>query len=115
MESFTINQKKQLIMGTIKTPINYYIQDNFLYDADDLPLDRMDDGLIHFVQGNKIVTTEYEEFHGIHMLQTVEIDLQLAMTMFIEDGQILHKIEHTKPELSLFDKLVQSLLDKGMI
>ena len=102
-------------MSTVKKPINYYIQDNFLYDADDLPLDRMDDGLIHFVQGNKIVTSDWEEGHGMHLIETVEIDLQLAMTMFIEDGQILHKIEHTTPELILFDKLVKSLLDKGMI
>lgn len=102
-------------MSTIKRPINYYIQDNFLYNADEITLDRMDDGLMHHVQGNKILTTEYEEFHDLHMLQTLEIDLQSAMTMYIEDGQILHKIEHTKPELTLFDRLVESLLNKGMI
>lgn len=102
-------------MSTIKTPINYYIQDNFLYDADEITLDRMDDGLIHHVQGEQIVTSEWEEGHGRHLIETLEIDLQSAMTMFIEDGQIRHKIEHTKPELSLFDRLVESLVSKGMI
>jgi hypothetical protein len=102
-------------MSTIKTPINYYIQDNFLYDADEITLDRMDDGLIHHVQGNKIVTSEYEECHGLHLIETLEIDLQSATTMFIEDGQIRHKIEHIMYDLNLFDRLVESLISKGMI
>lgn len=102
-------------MGTVKTPINYYIQDNFLYDADEITLDRMDDGLMHHVQGNKIVTSEYEECHGLHLMETLEIDLQSAATMLIEDGQIKRTIIHAKYDISLFDRLVESLLDKGMI
>lgn len=102
-------------MSTVKTPINYYIQDNFLYDADEITLDRMDDGLMHHVQGYKIVTSDWEEGHGMHLIETVEIDLKSAMTMLIEDGQIRCTIEYPGFDILLFDKLVASLINKGMI
>jgi len=100
-------------MSTVKTPINYYIQDNFLYDADEITMDSMDDGIVHFVHGNAIQSSDTIEGHGIHTIEDLEIDLQAATMFLIENGKIKHKIEYTKDQLHVFDRLVELLISRG--
>ena len=103
-------------MSKTKQPFSYYIQDNQLYNAETHTLEQMDNGILHYIDGYNTIYREYEECHGIHLVESTESKLKCARTMVIEDGKIISILEHTfeKAQMEAFEKVYALLIEKGV-
>ena len=101
---------------TTKTPISFYMQNNQLYDAKELDyeLHHFNNGILYYVEGTKATTREWEDFHGVHLLETIEVSLKIARTLLIKNGEIKYSIEHTwmRDQLIFFNRMVELLIDE---
>lgn len=103
-------------MSITKKPFSYYIQDNQLYNAETHTVDQFDNGLLHYIDGYHTIYREYEECHGIHLIETAETNLKCARTMEIQDGEIKQIMEHTfeKQQMMFFENVFGVLIKNGV-